>query len=220
MKNIKSLLIMAGIVTMGLISQAQVIGGFVEEQYFNYSQTIGLQGPNQIVQLRRLLNIQEGTILNNLIVVGSSRAGHGRLEILQDNQVIFQTNLSQEVEAFTIPIFKRAGHDLRSLQLQTFGNIKIFHVGLSGINPNFGPINPPNYPPQPPYRPQTVDIQCNSSGYRYKTCQVGGTVTNVILLNQTSRSQCILGSSYGPLQNQNAMWVDKGCAGVFRVEYF
>lgn len=212
MKHIKNLFIIAGLLTMGLLANAQRGGGGANEQYLSSSELISLQGPDQVVPVRKLLGIQRGQFINNLVVVGSSMAGHGRLEVRLNNQVIFQTVLSTQATSYTVPIFKQVGSGFRTLQFHTFGNVSIFHTGLA-VTGNNGGSNPP---PRPIL---TTDIQCYNLGSSYTTCPVNGNVLSVTLLRQTSTNQCILGRSFGVMQNQSAIWVQNGCSGLFRVEY-
>ncbi len=62
-------------------------------------------------------------------------------------------------------------------------------------------------------RSQTV--QCSSNRRDYVTCNLGVYAANVVLIKQDSKTACILNSTYGVVGN--AMWVDKGCRGVFNV---
>ena len=61
-----------------------------------------------------------------------------------------------------------------------------------------------------------IEFSCASDGYNYRMCQVDtGRGGNVYLLRQTSNSACIEGRTWG--WNRAGVWVDQGCAGVFRV---
>ncbi|WP_257386858.1 DUF3011 domain-containing protein [Tahibacter caeni] len=62
-----------------------------------------------------------------------------------------------------------------------------------------------------------IDVRCESRGYGYNLCQVDiGRGGRVDLVDQTSGSDCIEGRTWG--YNRAGVWVDNGCAGVFRIE--
>lgn len=64
---------------------------------------------------------------------------------------------------------------------------------------------------------ERTTIDCKSDNYRRKTCNIGGTVTGVILKDRKSRSTCDFGVSYG--FDRDYIWVDRGCEGRFEVTY-
>lgn len=62
-----------------------------------------------------------------------------------------------------------------------------------------------------------IEFQCESRGFGYNLCQVDiGRSGRVYLVDQVSNSDCIEGRTWG--YNRAGVWVDQGCAGVFRVE--
>lgn len=62
-----------------------------------------------------------------------------------------------------------------------------------------------------------IEFQCESRGFGYNLCQVDiGGGGRVHLVDQVSNSDCIEGRTWG--YNRAGVWVDQGCAGVFRVE--
>lgn len=62
-----------------------------------------------------------------------------------------------------------------------------------------------------------IEFRCESENFRYHLCQVDtGRGGRVELVDQVSGTDCIEGRTWG--SNRAGVWVDKGCAGVFRVE--
>lgn len=62
-----------------------------------------------------------------------------------------------------------------------------------------------------------IEFQCESRGFSYNLCQIDvGRGGRVRLLDQVSNSDCIEGRTWG--YNRAGVWVDQGCAGIFRVE--
>jgi len=62
-----------------------------------------------------------------------------------------------------------------------------------------------------------IEFRCESRNYGYNLCQVDtGQGGRVNLVDQTSNSDCIEGRTWG--WNRAGVWVDQGCAGVFRIE--
>lgn len=57
-------------------------------------------------------------------------------------------------------------------------------------------------------------IECESYNYRYNHCRAD-TDGRVRLVRQTSDTACVQGRSWG--YDRRGVWVDRGCAGVFRV---
>lgn len=61
-----------------------------------------------------------------------------------------------------------------------------------------------------------IDVRCSSAGYSYNMCQVDtGRGGGVRLVQQISNTRCVEGQTWG--WNRAGVWVDGGCAGVFRV---
>ena len=72
------------------------------------------------------------------------------------------------------------------------------------------------YPPPPPYNPvRTTIVQCDSNLKLFNSCEVGGQIIDVQLVNQRSNSPCELGRSWG--YDHSRVWVDRGCRASFRV---
>ncbi len=62
-----------------------------------------------------------------------------------------------------------------------------------------------------------IEVRCESHGYAYNLCQVDtGRGGRVEIVDQISDTECVEGRSWG--WNRAGVWVDDGCAGVFRVE--
>ncbi|MBL8299672.1 MAG: DUF3011 domain-containing protein [Rhodanobacteraceae bacterium] len=62
-----------------------------------------------------------------------------------------------------------------------------------------------------------IELRCESRGFGYSLCQVDiGHRGRVYLVDQISNSDCIDGRTWG--YNRAGVWVDQGCAGIFRVE--
>ena len=78
--------------------------------------------------------------------------------------------------------------------------------------PNYYPNQrpPANYPNQPGYG-QTVS--CGSPQYRLIRCRVPGNWDGARMVQQTSKSSCVFGRTWG--FDPGSVWVDKGCGGVF-----
>ncbi len=64
----------------------------------------------------------------------------------------------------------------------------------------------------------TVNVRCESSNYMHRDCPVHGRIVGAQLAQQLSSMQCVQGRSWG--MHQNAIWVDRGCRGVFRVSMY
>jgi hypothetical protein len=60
-----------------------------------------------------------------------------------------------------------------------------------------------------------VDVDCGSHNYQYRACPTGLRIQNVVLLRQLSTASCQQGYTWG--YNNNVVWVDRGCRGIFRV---
>lgn len=78
------------------------------------------------------------------------------------------------------------------------------------------PPGPGRPGPRPPNHEEQV-INCDSSGYNYNQCFVGGygQIIDVQLMRQNSRSACDYGYSWG--FDADSVWVDRGCRATFRV---
>lgn len=62
-----------------------------------------------------------------------------------------------------------------------------------------------------------IEVRCESRDYAYNLCQVDtGRGGRVEIIDQISNTDCVEGRSWG--WNRAGVWVDDGCAGVFRVE--
>jgi len=101
------------------------------------------------------------------------------------------------------------GRLMRKLALIVAGAL----LGLAGAataQVTYGnqPPPPPNYPG---YGPQTVS--CGSPRHRALRCAVPGNWRGVRIVQQTSKSACIEGQTWG--YDRGSVWVDKGCGGVF-----
>ncbi|MFN3696718.1 MAG: DUF3011 domain-containing protein [Pseudobdellovibrio sp.] len=67
-----------------------------------------------------------------------------------------------------------------------------------------------------PHRPvRTTIVQCSSNLKLFKSCEVGGQIIDVQLVDQRSNSPCELGRSWG--YDHSRVWVDRGCRASFRV---
>lgn len=97
-----------------------------------------------------------------------------------------------------------------------------FALGLAGVAgaqvsysdrppppPNYYPNRPP--PGYPGYANQTVS--CGSPQYRLARCQAPGYWRGARIVQQTSKSACVAGQTWG--YDRGAVWVNKGCGGVF-----
>lgn len=92
---------------------------------------------------------------------------------------------------------------------QYWANVEAAHRNLY-VALTQAPVIPP-----PPPALVTLNVDCGSSHYKYKQCPVAGRVVAGQLLQQLSHSGCQPGRSYGFLFN--AVWVDRGCHGLFSV---
>ncbi len=90
----------------------------------------------------------------------------------------------------------------------------VFEVLYYSNNNDGGDNNNGGYRPEPS-RPSTQVISCGSKDYKYNSCYTNGVVAFVELISQQSKSGCIQGSTFGA--SYDRIWVDKGCAGNFRV---
>lgn len=67
----------------------------------------------------------------------------------------------------------------------------------------------------------SVRILCESSNYRFTTCDVSGLgdhIVSVALDQQLSSTICVLDSNYGLNSTLKAIWVSSGCRGYFTVQ--
>lgn len=60
-------------------------------------------------------------------------------------------------------------------------------------------------------------VSCASRGMKRASCRIPGGATSVMLVRQDSRAVCAEGQSWG--WGGTTLWVDAGCAGLFRVSY-
>jgi len=87
-------------------------------------------------------------------------------------------------------------------------------AGVAGAQVTYSNQPPPNrYPNRPPpgYGQQTVS--CGSPQHRMLRCAVPGNWRGVRMVQQTSKSTCTQGRTWG--FDRGSVWVDKGCGGVF-----
>ena len=85
-----------------------------------------------------------------------------------------------------------------------------------GVSAGSGGGHGGGYPPPPPYNPvRTTIVQCDSNLKLFNSCEVGGQIIDVQLVNQRSNSPCELGRSWG--YDHSRVWVDRGCRASFRV---
>ncbi|MFT4792342.1 MAG: hypothetical protein ACJAVR_002243 [Paracoccaceae bacterium] len=68
-----------------------------------------------------------------------------------------------------------------------------------------------------PASAQQADIACTSIRDARMECPLNGEVEEIRLLRQTSEARCVLDRTWGV--SRRKLWVDRGCAGVFRVFY-
>ncbi len=66
------------------------------------------------------------------------------------------------------------------------------------------------YPP-----PRCENITCSSNGYAYNQCYASGRVRDARVINQLSKTSCILGQTWG--YDRDMIWVDHGCRATFEV---
>ena len=76
--------------------------------------------------------------------------------------------------------------------------------------PNYYPNRPPP-PGYPGYGNQTVS--CGSPQYRMIRCAVPGYWPGARIVQQTSKSSCVQGRTWG--FDRGSIWVNNGCGGVF-----
>lgn len=70
--------------------------------------------------------------------------------------------------------------------------------------------------PRPPPWGGGTRVSCDSDGFRYQFCGVGGGVSSAQIVNHRSRSPCILGRSWG--WRGDGIWVNDGCQADFIVQ--
>ncbi|MDR1727601.1 MAG: DUF3011 domain-containing protein [Acidobacteriota bacterium] len=81
----------------------------------------------------------------------------------------------------------------------------------SGVRPGVGDSN------RSVYTQETVRLNCGSSNYSRKECAVDGGIVSVTLVETKSKTACVKDGSYG--YGNQALWVDRGCSGVFDVTF-
>lgn len=84
--------------------------------------------------------------------------------------------------------------------------------------PGRHPRPPPHYPHPPHYYYDIDYVDCDSHGYRFARCYVGGYIRNAGVDYQRSRSSCIYGYSWGI--DRAGLWVDNGCRARFWIERY
>lgn len=105
---------------------------------------------------------------------------------------------------------------MRKLALIVAGALLAF-AGAAMAQVTYGnrpPPPPPNHYPNPPppgYGTQT--ISCGSPQYNLLRCPVPRDWRGVRIVQQTSKSACVEGRTWG--YDRGSVWVDKGCGGVF-----
>lgn len=75
-----------------------------------------------------------------------------------------------------------------------------------------------DYNPRPQPRTAQTTIYCGSGDYRFERCQAPGEVVSAYLIRQDSWSSCQQRATWD--YDQNGIWVDRGCRGVFSVTYY
>ncbi|MEO5667826.1 MAG: DUF3011 domain-containing protein [Bdellovibrionota bacterium] len=71
--------------------------------------------------------------------------------------------------------------------------------------------------PRPELRSELDRVTCESRGLKYNECHVRGQALSVRLVRQESSAECREGRSFGI--TGDGMWVDRGCSGIFDVEF-
>ena len=66
-----------------------------------------------------------------------------------------------------------------------------------------------------------TEKRCQSQNYKKKTCNIGGTVTDIELKKQLSKTSCTKQAANGlgnfGISDGGTIWVDEGCRGRFNV---
>lgn len=62
---------------------------------------------------------------------------------------------------------------------------------------------------------QTEFLRCESVDYRRTDCAVSGRLRGVRMLRQYSKSGCVMGRTWGFIEN--FVWVDRGCRAQFEI---
>ncbi|HEX4883375.1 MAG TPA: DUF3011 domain-containing protein [Casimicrobiaceae bacterium] len=70
--------------------------------------------------------------------------------------------------------------------------------------------------PVPPSAPGRNVINCESRDYQYRFCQTDARVVSASVERQISRTQCVLGRTWG--WRGNGIWVNEGCEADFRIQ--
>ncbi|MFO1505594.1 MAG: DUF3011 domain-containing protein [Lysobacterales bacterium] len=94
---------------------------------------------------------------------------------------------------------------------------------VAGVAASTGAMAQPGYGYGPGgWRPgpgwdQSFNVRCESQGYGYQMCRVDtGIGGRVSIMQQLSKTPCRQGQTWG--WNRAGVWVDGGCAAVFRVD--
>ena len=62
-----------------------------------------------------------------------------------------------------------------------------------------------------------IDVECSSVGAMYEECPVDFPISNVIVKEQYSKTDCIKDDSFGISTDGKSIWVDNGCRAMFTV---
>jgi hypothetical protein len=165
-----------------------------DEQYLSHNVSIQLRGANQVVPVLQTLRVPERSNLNNLIVVASTAAGRGSMEIQADGRTILQKQVGASAEAIQVAVNAEVGVNLRSLTIVTNGNFEISHIGLGiqldrrpgpvpgppvpppGPGPGPRPPVPPTPPTPPPYNGEELTFNESIEGELAATGGMGGAI--------------------------------------------
>ncbi len=90
-----------------------------------------------------------------------------------------------------------------------FAAFVLVFAGVASAQVTYG--RPPPPPGYPAHGNQT--ISCGSPQHRLARCRVPGYWRDARIVRQTSKASCVRGRSWG--FDRGAIWVDKGCGGVF-----
>jgi hypothetical protein len=66
-----------------------------------------------------------------------------------------------------------------------------------------------------PFSTRILQVQCESTHFAREFCYAGGRVLDIELEHRLSDRPCIEGLNFG--RNNDQIWVDNGCRGIFRV---
>lgn len=122
-----------------------------------------LIGRDQILPVRAILGLNQGTFVRKVIIVAMTQAGHGRLEVLVNGQPTlikadgiesYDKQVGVSLETIEAEINGEFGRNIQTIQLRTNGNFTIAMLGATVINqvtrPHPQPIPQPLPPPPPP----------------------------------------------------------------------